>query len=280
MAKEQGPTVRQRKLASELRKLRAPTGLNTEQAAATLGWQKSKLNRFETGATTPTVSDVSRILGIYGGIDHAFRLALLELTRQVRQRGWWVPFGEILGGSYADLEDAANRILALQKEGIPGLLQTPDYAQELISQGSPDPKKTDLRLQARLTRQAILLKEKAPHLDVILTEEVLRRPIGGHTVMRRQLERLLTDAERPNIDIRVIPIERAHYRTFGEGGMVIFEFDSPIELDTVYVETVPGGHYIEDVEQVRRCRLVYSQAADAALSPEDSAALITAIIKE
>ncbi|MDX6742690.1 helix-turn-helix transcriptional regulator [Actinocorallia sp. A-T 12471] len=280
MAKDQGPTARQRKLASELRKLRREAGFTTDDATAALGWQKSKLNRVETGTTTPTVADVGRILGAYGGIDHARRLAFLELTRQIRQRGWWVPFGEIFSGSYAELEDAADRILSLEKEGIPGLLQTPDYARELISQVSPSPQETDLRLQARLTRQAILLREKAPKLCAVLTEEVLHRPIGGPTVMRRQLQRLLEEAERPNVELRVIPTERAHYPTFGEGGMVIFEFDSPIELDTVYVETVPGGHYIEDSGQVHRCKVVYAQVAEAALSPEDSAALITAISKE
>ncbi|ROO90769.1 hypothetical protein EDD29_8508 [Actinocorallia herbida] len=228
----------------------------------------------------PSVADVTQILGVYGGTDQATRLAFIDLTRQIRERGWWVPYGEVFPGSYAELEDAANRILTLQKEIVPGLLQTADYARELIARHIGDAREADLRLQARMTRQAILLRDKPPALRVVLAEEVLRRPIGGDAAMRRQLEKLLVEGERPNIEIRVIPTAAADYPTFGEGSMVIFEFDSPIDLDTVYVEYVPGGHYIEEIEQVRRCTVAYSGAAAAALSPEESADLISAIAKK
>ncbi|MFD0856782.1 Scr1 family TA system antitoxin-like transcriptional regulator [Actinomadura adrarensis] len=66
----------------------------------------------------------------------------------------------------------------------------------------------------------------------------------------------------------------------GQGAMVIFQFSSPADLSVVYLETLAGDVYVEDVEQVKRCNVAFDRIAHAALAQKESAALIAAIIKE
>jgi transcriptional regulator with XRE-family HTH domain len=281
MPTDPSPTARQRRLAAELRRLREKAGLTPERAANALGWSRPKLVKIETAKRPPRVADVSHILDTYGGPEEAVRLALLKLTRDVRQRGWWAAYGDVLAGSYAELEDAADTIRTWQVQLVPGLLQTDEYARGVIQSGLPDDAaEADRRIQARVTRRALLARQSPPRLEVVLPEEVLRRPVGGTEVMRGQLEALRAAAGRPNISLRIIPISCGYYPSIGQGTMVIFGFSSPVDLSVAYLETLAGSVYVEDIAQVKHCNVTFDSIADAALSEEDSAALIAAIIEE
>ncbi|MBA9002519.1 helix-turn-helix domain-containing protein [Thermomonospora cellulosilytica] len=278
---KQGPTARQRKLASELRRLREAAGLTPEQAAGLLGWSRPKLVKIETASQLPSVGDVDRILGAYGPAE-PLRLALLKLARDVRRRGWWASYSDVLPGSYAELEHAASRIRTWQPQLVHGLLQTEDYARTLIRGHFPDlaAEEIDRRVQARMTRRAMLARENPPRLECVLAEEVLRRPVGGRDVMRAQLRALLFAIERPNVSLRVVPIEQGYYPSIGTGGLVLFEFDSLADLSVAYMETIAGGRYEENVTEVRACKVMFERVADAALDEKDSADFIRTIAEE
>ncbi|MER6891990.1 helix-turn-helix domain-containing protein [Streptomyces halstedii] len=280
MPNEHGPTTRHRRLAAELRRLREEAGLTPEVAAAALGWSRTKLVRIEIGRTMPSVADVSHILETYGGVSQAIKLALVQLARDIRQRGWWTSYGDVLAGGFVELEDAANHIRSWQVQLVPGLLQTERYARTVIGAEATDEAQIDRRLQARMTRRTLLARRNAPQLDVVLAEEVLRRPIGSRAIMADQLDALLAAAERPNVSIRVVPISIGHHPAIGQGSLVLFAFASPMDLDVAYVETFSGGVYVEDVPQVARCSVTFDRIADVALSMEESAAHIAAIAKE
>ncbi|POM26052.1 Helix-turn-helix domain protein [Actinomadura rubteroloni] len=279
MPNEYGPTARHRRLAAELRRRREAVGLTPEQAAGALGWHRTKLVRIETAVNMPSVADVERILDTYGG-DSAVKAALLQLAREIRTRGWWTSYDDVFPGSYAELEDAANRIRSWQTEVVPGLLQHESYARTLIEGGISDQAEVDRRLSARMKRRALLSLANAPRLDVVLAEEVLRRPVGGPTVMVQQLRALLEDAARPKVSVRVVPISIGYRPSLGVGSLVLFEFDAPVELDTAYVETMSGGMYVEDMTQVKRCTFELDRISGAALPADESAALIAEIAKE
>ena len=279
MPPEHSPTVRHRRLAAELRRLREVAKLTPADAAAALGWSKSKLTRFETAATRPQPSDVAEMLGLYGG-DEALKFALMQLARDIRTRGWWAAYRDVLPPSFAELENDASEIRSWYVQLIHGLLQTPDYARALIRNYTHDEAEVDKRLQARIHRQTILARENAPTLDVILDEAVLRRPVGGRDVMRGQLAALLAAGERPNVSIRVVPIEIGIYPSIGNGSVILFGFPRPIDPDVAYIESFAGGIFVEDVGEVRRCRFELDRISETALSEEDSAALIRAILKE
>lgn len=279
MPTDNSPTVRQRRLAAELRKLREHADITPEAAAAALGWSRPKLVKIETSKRLPTTADVDRILNLYGG-DEAKKLTLAQLARDIHKRGWWTAYDDILSGSFAELEDDASSIRIWQVELVPGLLQTEDYASALIrSLGLPDDV-ADRRLQARMIRKALLARKEAPNVSVVLSETVLRRPVGGSAVMRGQLQALTTATNRPNISVRVLPISVGIYPGLGGGSFTVFGFPRAIDLDVVYLETVAGGMYVEEIEQVKRCSLQFDRIAASALSDEESTAFIAALAQE
>ncbi|GAA2621233.1 helix-turn-helix transcriptional regulator [Actinomadura fulvescens] len=276
---EYSPTVRHRRLASELRALRESAGLSPENAAAALGWSRPKLVRFETAKAQPKPADVAAILDLYG-CEESLRLALMQLARDIRKRGWWTAYDDVLTGPFAELEDVASEIKSWQIELIPGLLQTEQYAFAMIRSGDLSEEELDRRLQARMTRKTLLARQNAPKLTVILGEVVLRRVVGDAATMQGQLQSLLASGQRPNVSIRIVPMSAGLHPGLGEGSFVIFGFPSPMELDVVYLESAVGDVYVEEIEQVRRCNLTFSRISDVALSEEDSAHLIADIAKE
>jgi len=273
------PTVRQRRLGTELRKARRAAGLTLEQAAEALGIAHTTMGRYESAEHRPTLARVTEMLGLYGG-DEATQLAILELARKARERGWWAPYGGVLDLSFVEVEDDASRILTWQTQLIHGLLQTPEYTRALIRMDTDDDEQVGERLEAREHRKAILARDTAPQLELVLDEAALRRPVGGPDVMRGQLRSLLIAGERSNVTVRVLPMEVGEYPFIGHGSVTIFGFAAESEPDVAYLESFAGGLFVEDVGQVRTCREKLNRISDLALSAEESADLIGAIVKE
>jgi transcriptional regulator with XRE-family HTH domain len=279
MSSGNSPTVRHRRLAAELRRLRESAALPPERAAAALGWSRPKLVKFETARTAPSPGDVAAMLELYGAPE-AYKIALIQLSRDVRKRGWWTAYDDVLPPSYAELEDDATQIRSWQVQEIPGLLQTDDYALAVIRLNTPDESEESQlrRLQARMARRAILTRHTAPALHAVIDESALRRPIGGPDAMRRQLTALLEAAERPQVHLQIALTGKGDFPGL-EGSFVVLSFGGPIDLDVAYIKGVAGGIYVEDVEQVRRCRTKFERISKAALTPTESIALIEAIVQ-
>lgn len=279
MPPEYSPTVRHRYLARELRRLREAAGLNMEQAAAALGTSRPTVVRLETAGTRPRQAIVAEMVDLYGG-GEALKLALMELARKIRTRGWWTAYGDVLSPSFAELEDEANEIRGLQVQVIHGLLQTTDYAHALIRGYTQDAKEINRRLQAREHRKAVLARQDAPTLNMVMDEAILHRQIGGPKVMHGQLAALLEAGERPNISIRVIPVEAGGYPSIGNGSVTIFRFPRSIDPDVAYTESFAGGIFVEDLGAVRSCSVEVDRISEHALPEDESAARIRAINKE
>jgi transcriptional regulator with XRE-family HTH domain len=278
MSSDNSPTVRHRRLAAELRRLRENAELPPERAAAALGWSRPKLVKFETARTAPGPTDVAAMVELYGAPE-TYKVALIQLARDVRKRGWWTAYDDVLPPSYAELEDDAVELRSWQVQEIPGLLQTDDYALAIIRLSNPEASEEIQlrRLQARMARRTVLTRHSAPSLRAIIDESALRRPVGGPDAMRRQLAALLEAAERPHVHLQVAPTAQADFPGM-EGSFVILSFASQIALDVVYIKNVAGGIYIEDVEQVRRCTVTFDRISDAALSETESIELIEGLI--
>lgn len=269
-------TVRLRRLSRELRTLRATTGMTTEVAAEQLGWSRSKLNRFETGKGAPTPDDVAAICHLYC-VEAATAEALVQLTREVARRGWWTAYSDVFTGSYVEFEAAAKTIHHWEPLVVPGLLQTENYAQEIIRAGHPDRPDVELarRVDARMQRKTALLGAQAPILHVLVSENALRYPVGSAGIMTHQLGEILHAMDRPNITVQVLPLKvGAHGGTEGAFSVLSFNDDDP-ELG--YAECPAGEVYVEDGEQVRRLMLTFERLTDACLSPKESAAFIAAV---
>jgi transcriptional regulator with XRE-family HTH domain len=283
MPQPHSPTVRGRKVGAELRRLRENAGYTLDEAAALLPgeWSRYKVGRIEAAKTKPSITAITAMLDLYG-VDSGLREALLKLAKDAWRRGWWTDYGDVFRGSYVALEDDAARIDEWSPQVIPGLLQTDEYAREVIRAGWPgDEAGVHRRVQARMTRKALLGRTDpaAPVLTAILDEAVLRRPIGGPDLMRAQLNALLDAARRPNVDIRVLPFAAGTHAGL-DGPFIILGFGEDIAPDVAYVGTRIGDGYAEDAATVRAIRVDFEALQAAALPSGESLERIAAITKE
>lgn len=284
MPQPHSPTVRGRKLAAELRRLREQAGLSTDQAAAQLGagWSRFKVARIETAKTKPTLPAITAMLDLYG-INSGLREALLKLAKDAWRRGWWTNYSDVFRGSYVALEDDAATIDEWSPQLVPGLLQTDDYARAVIraSLADDDAVAVQRRVQARSARRTLLGRTDppAPIFTAIIDEAALQRPVGGRDVMRAQFHALLDAARRPNVTIRVLPCSVGEHPGL-DGPFIILTFPEQLSPDVAYVETKAGDNYVESAADVRRFRLDFDNLQSAALSPEGSAELIAALAEE
>ncbi|WP_182873851.1 helix-turn-helix domain-containing protein [Microbispora sp. H10670] len=270
------PTVRLRRLARELRRLRENSGLSPEAAAVRLGWSRSKVSRIETGRTRATPADVADTCDLYGVSSEA-RAGLIQLAKDARQRGWWTAYADVFTGSYVGLEDEAALIRQWEVQLVPGLLQIEDYARSVITAGrpgKPDPDNVHRRVMARMARRTLLSRSDAPELYAVMDEGVIRRPIGGNRVMCDQLEALLNAARRPNVTIRILPYSAGEHAGL-EGAFTVLSFAEEEDPDVAYVEGTAGDVYVESTDHVDRYRSAFEQICDAALPTEESLKLIS-----
>ena len=75
------PTVRGRRLAAELRRLRERTGLTGEEVAERLGWSGCKVSRIELQRTGVKRDDLVKLLDLYR-VGEGRREELLTLVRR------------------------------------------------------------------------------------------------------------------------------------------------------------------------------------------------------
>ncbi|MFC6879730.1 MULTISPECIES: helix-turn-helix domain-containing protein [Actinomadura] len=280
MVQPHSPTVRGRRLARELRQLRADAEITPEQAAVRLGWSRFKISRIERAQTKPSAADLNAMLDLYGA-DGGRRAALDHLAKNAWRRGWWTSYKDVFTGSYVGLEDEAATIRSWQIQVIPGLLQTELYARHLLEAAFPgDPAAVDRRLQARMARKTLLSRKDAPVLDVVLDEAALRRKVGSRLAMKEQLLAIALASERPNVTVRVLANEAGAHAGLG-GPFVILGFGAVLdEPDVVYVEGFGGDVFLESADEVARSNLTFNRICDVAMPPERSVAFIADVAEE
>jgi transcriptional regulator with XRE-family HTH domain len=274
------PTVRRRRLAAELRGIRESKGKSGDVVAAALKWSPSKISRYERARTGLRPREVERLLDYYG-ITGAQRALLLGLAEDAAQKGWWEEFADSLSEDYQQfigLEHEATSIAIWHVDVVAGLLQTEAYARHIIGSYSRvepvAPGMIGRMVRVRAQRQQVLNREEL-QLTIVLDESVLKRRIGDESVMYEQLQRLAREAERPNLTLRILPLETQH-TVFGES-FVIFGFgddgDAMLQ-DVVSTEHLKSGFILEGERETYLHRIAFQMLAEASLDAAESRALI------
>ena len=276
----QSPTVRRRRLAAELREIRESKGRSGETVAAALKWSPSKISRYERAKTGLRPREVERLLDYYG-VTGPRRALLLALAEDAAQKGWWEDSGDILSEDYQQfigLEHEATSIAIWHVDVVPGLLQEEAYARQIISGYSRiepiAPGAIGRMVRVRMRRQQVLDRDGL-QISVILDESILNRRIGNDSVMYEQLQRLVREADRPNLTLQVLPLD-AHHSVFGESFEIFgFGTDGDAMLqDVVSTEHMRGGFILEGERDTYLHRIAFQTLADASLDPAASKALI------
>lgn len=276
------PTVWQRRLAHELRRLREGAMLTCEEVAERLDCSASKISRVETGRVSASARDVRDMLAIYG-VPEEQRGSLVQLARECRRKGWWHAFGDSVQpgwAAYLGLECAASEIRIYKVNGVPGLLQTGDYARAMLTAGSlgrPGPG-DDRSVALTLERQRQALASR-PKLWVVVDEAALRRLVGGEHVIRDQIEHLIVQSSMPNVCIQVVPFTSGAYVTM-HVPFTILAFPDRADPDTAWVGYPTGTLWIEDAGEVGHYHGFFRHLQAAALSPDDSLALMASLLTD
>jgi hypothetical protein len=128
-----------------------------------------------------------------------------------------------------------------------------------------------------MQRQAILTRGNPPELHWIMTEQGLRHPIGGTTVMARQVRRLIELAERPNITINLIPAKVVEHPGL-TGAFVLMDFAT--DPSVVCVEAKTTGLFLDDQDKVALYKLTVEKLTDLALDEHASVRLMRSIASD
>ncbi|GGK37889.1 transcriptional regulator [Pilimelia terevasa] len=297
MTDAHGSTLLRRHIGRRFEALRRRAGLTQVQAAEALERGRATLGRIEDGDERVRFrsTDVKAMLDLYqaGDEERELLLGMTAETRNGRHKSWWHDYTETelpnWFGLYVSLEDGAETIRQFEAELVPGLLQTRAYAAELtrIPDGYLDDQERERRVTVRMARQSVLTRPRAPRLDTILSEAVLRRQVGGPDGMADQLALLVESTRQANISVRVVPFAAGvHGGMAAVAPFTILDFPldhlsgGPIEPPLAYAESLTGALYLTHPEEVLAYRGVWSNLEGRALDEASSRDMITTIWKE
>ncbi|WP_262704787.1 MULTISPECIES: helix-turn-helix domain-containing protein [Streptomyces] len=281
MATTNSPTLKQRRLGAELRKLRERAGLTSTAAAAELGVQQARVSMIEAGRYAVGADRVRVMARTYTCADDDLVDALADMTGG-RTRGWWDEYREHLPASFADMAELEHRARALRVAlviHIPGLLQTVDHARAVMREAAPPLRAYEVehRLSHRMKRQAILYGDKPVPYTAIIHEAALRMEFGGTETVRAQLEHLLAMSEMDNVTIRVIPFGGG---TFPGTGQSFDYVVGPVpQLDTVQLDSAQGTQFMDAEAELAKYRAVLERMEMTALKPRESRDFIHGILR-
>ncbi|MGV9595125.1 helix-turn-helix domain-containing protein [Streptosporangium sandarakinum] len=274
--RRQPPTVRLRRLASELRRLREDAGLSQTEVAEKTDVNLATLHRIETAKAKPQLRTLNALLDAYG-VTGDRRAELVALQREAKQRSWLQSFEAGLTDQYTaliSLESEAEQATNYESLFVPGLLQTEDYARAVIRAVLPTATDAQVedRVAARMRRQALLEGETPLRLWAILDQAVLCRTVGSETIMSDQIAHLAQQGSRPHITIQAIPFSAgAHPGMLGSFIVLKFAPDNP---DVVYIDSMAGDLFLDKEADIQRYNYMYEHLRAIALSPAETLALL------
>ncbi|MFH9425239.1 helix-turn-helix domain-containing protein [Streptomyces sp. NPDC017529] len=282
MPSSTAPTLRQRRLGAELRKLRERSGLSTTAAAAMLGVNQSRISNIESGRYAVGPERVRVMAHNYACADERLIASMAAMTGG-RTRGWWEEYRDLLPVSLLDLAELEHHAMGLRVASVvhmPGLLQTTAHARAIFSEVVPKlaAYEVEHRVSHRIKRQAILHGDRPTPVTVILHEAALRMAFGGRDTARAQLEHLNEMGASGHVTIVVIPFGGGSFP--GSGQPIVYVSASVPQLDTVQLDADHGQEFLDAAAQLDKYRSVLDRMEGCALTPDKSRDLIHGVARE
>jgi transcriptional regulator with XRE-family HTH domain len=276
------PTLRQRRLGAELRKLRERAGLTATGAGELLGVNQARISMIETGRTPISADRIRSLAHAYSCPDELLVDALAGMTGR-RSRGWWEEYREHLPVGLIDLAELEHHAAALRVAlvvHIPALLQTTDHARALFREAVPPLRQHEIehRVTHRVKRQGILHRVEPPPYAAVIHEAALHMGYGGSATVRAQLQHLLDMSELDHITVQVIPFGKGSFP--GTGQSIDYLEGAVPQLDTVQLDTHHGCEFLDADAQLNKYRSVLDRMESNALKPAASRDLIHQIARD
>ncbi|MHC0429330.1 helix-turn-helix domain-containing protein [Streptomyces sp. O3] len=257
------------RFAEELRLLRSQRGDSLRKLGEVLGWDWSLFGKMESGETLGGPEVVQALDQHYGTSDLLLILWELAVGDPTQFREQY--------RRYMVLEAEAVSLWHFAVSVLPGLLQTREYARELLASSGTKGEELTRQVEARIGRQVLLEGEHAPHFRTILSEAVLRTPLRDARAWRPQLEHLIEMAERPDVTLQVLPQAAGPHGLVSTAVMLLRLSDG---RTVAYTENTHRGELIEENGSVERLQRAYDAVRDLALSPAESRKFIGQILEE
>lgn len=279
-----GPTALRMIMGGYLRRLREAKGISREDAGYEIRSSGSKISRMELGRVGFKVRDIEDLLRMYG-IDDASEVdRLIALVKEANQPGWWHRYGDALPNwfsAYLDLESAATMIRTYEVQLVPGLLQTREYARALLMLGFGHTplQEIDDRINVRLSRQNLLVKDNPPMLWTVIDEAALRRPFGGKEVMRQQIQALIEACDMPNVRIQIVRFSSGAHSGAG-APFTWLRFGSEDLKDVIYIEHLTSGLYLDRDDEVDAYQAAMEHLCVQAAQPSQTPAILNEILND
>ncbi|SFR24443.1 Helix-turn-helix domain-containing protein [Lentzea waywayandensis] len=252
-------TVYSRDLGDELRRLRETcTDLGGRAMAIRLGWDPSKMSTIEHGKARASEIDLVQFLTACGkDVDffeefrRRYEKAFDEYIVQVPDNTRTMAFAEA----------TAKTITSYDPRSVPGLSQTPEYADALYRLGGLiAEERIPTIVQFRIERQAILGRHDRPTCLFYIHEHALQQKVGDDQIMEDQCAKLLFGAP----EIRIVP---AHV-VVPSSGCVLWEYEKAYPV--AFGETDLAKVFVQDPGAIARTRLIFDHLDEVALSAEQS----------
>lgn len=265
-------------LAARLTELRAAAGLSGNALARRMGVVQSRVWKIEHAGLLPTDDDIKTWTEATGAAAAAGEL--LELLAAARSEQAFSAAFQRKGGAaaYEDrvraIEDQATRIGEFEAAVIPGILQTADYAREVLSVSSgprawgSDDVDVEDKIAGRLRRQEVLYGRNK-RVQVVLSEAALRVLVTTPGTMAGQLDKLLAVSQLPAMELGVIGFRR-RIPAYSIGGFRVYDDD------LIVVESISGEDEITEPAKVA----VYLKAFDALREAASAGAETEALIQQ
>lgn len=266
-----GPTARKIILGRQLRKLREEAGITRNYAGQNIRGSHSKISRMELGDVSFKNIDVDDLLKMYGVSDPQEREQYVEFARRSSEPGWWRQYNDVMPkwlNHLVGLEEATNLIQAYELTFVNGLLQTEEYARNVVRRGKPEASDDDIeqRVAVRMRRQHLLQRADGPKVWAVLDESILHRPVGGARVMREQIERLLELSREQHVSLQVVPTALSGYAA--ETPFSILRFSDSQLPNIVYIEYRTDALYMEHRKHVEPHLRAFDRLMVDAHTPE------------
>ncbi|MFI1017422.1 Scr1 family TA system antitoxin-like transcriptional regulator [Streptomyces sp. NPDC020965] len=257
---------------AQLRRSRESNEWIQDQLAERMGYSGTHVSAVETCRKSPTLQ-FARRADTALGTGATFEVMWQAIRKTVLLEGF---------PEYLQEEVKATKLYTFELGVIPGIFQTPRYAEALaqadVERGAITPELGAERVALLRTRQKRLLEARdAPLLYAVLDESCLCRKVGGHDVMADQLEHLAQQARAPHVTVQLVPFSMGHLRPLLLPVVLLTMRDRTV---VGYTESASRGYLERDDNLIRAWERAYDHLQAGALSPAASLDLISAARKD
>jgi len=283
------PTVARWDLSIRLRERRRDLGVDVKAITDHLRFSRNYWSAVERDRTLLAKDKLEALFDVLE-FDDDEKVELRRLREAARQRGWWMDYPALQDAiedqdllRLVGLEAGAEHVQTYEGTVITGLLQTKEYARELITTDpAVSPIHVEQLLEVRKRRQDRLWAQDPLKLSTVMSQAALLQEIGGAAIQYRQLQHLVSAAKElgDSLELRIVPFNATPLGMIGSSTLYLLHFVGKRLPMVAFQEAAAPIGFVDDAERLRFLKLSYDRATKSALSHDDSIELIQKIASE